>query len=221
MFKNLRKLAVIMTAIVLLGTVLLAGGCKSPYHLELGFRSYSNHEIARSPTHAGVRSREATFNVDEVILEFHFGHYWIHWLSEATKSSVVSVGLFFVHGSTSAYTGPIFWLNWENVKDYRNVADGVHFIREISPEEFFTPEFEVKSRRGWSSRYTFAHSEQIQVPSSIFNSEKGQRYHFYFLVVLVTQNEEGYNLALSGYRPEIHYRLLENNQVRVGASHQI
>jgi len=163
----------------------------------------------RGFTHAAVRSRETTFDINEVFLDFHFGHYDLH---EKDKIGVVAVALYFIRGLSDAVNAlhqNVF------VEDFRNIGEGGYFIREISPDEFFTSEFEVKSRRGWPSRYTFAHSEQILVPGCMF-VQQHLVGDFYFIVVLITQNEDGYySLIRRGYRPEIHYRLLENNQVRL------
>ena len=209
------RLAIVLATMVM---VLGAMGCFGSYPLEVGFRNFSNHEIAYGPTHAGIRSRQTTFDINEVVLEFHFGHFNLssrvretadHDNGIRAKSEIVSVALFITRG--------FIFESRHYFADFRNISDRVHFIREIPPDEFFTPNFEVGRRRGWPSGYTFAHSEQILVPSSIlFLNEAQQGGGFTFRVVLVTQNEEGYyNLSLHGYDPSIIFTLLENNQVRL------
>jgi len=149
-----KKLMPVVLAATMLFAAITLGACReSPYLIEAGFVGNGTHVIGEPPVHVGVRSRGIDFDIESVKLNFYFGHYRA---SETVIANTVAVALYFVHSGTEG--GRIFW-GRDGVEDFRDIGEGVYFIREICPIEFFTPTYEVTSRGWWSSRYTFSTSE--------------------------------------------------------------
>lgn len=96
--------------------------------------------------------------------------------------------------------------------DYKNI-DGLHFVKEISIEEFNNGPHDISIKWGpEGDRRYFHYCEKLTVPSEIFVGAFG-RFKFLVTQVVYDHQEKAYTLKNGGGVVSIQYNRLDDNKV--------
>ena len=120
--------------------------------LSIGF----NHEYDTLGIICAVRSNQTEFNIDNVTLDCYYGWYTyspMHFYKDGIYDPVC----------IALYYGGI---NMHDVfDDYKNI-ENMHFLKEISIEEFSTEAFNMKMTK--QEGKTFEQSDSFTIPKELF-----------------------------------------------------
>ncbi|MDR3318952.1 MAG: hypothetical protein LBS99_05885 [Clostridiales bacterium] len=158
--KSISGIAKILTLLFLLPVFLLTG-CGNGNGLKVGFGSGNN----RAAIMVAVKSEKTEFDIDDVTLDFYYGGSDIgKYGGEAYER--IGFAVYFFNGKylkTIKNLEPV-------IEDYRAIP-GFYFVKEISPEEYASGDYDVEIK-GFSD-VKFNHNETLTVPKETLELSKG------------------------------------------------
>ncbi|HHU80883.1 MAG: hypothetical protein ACOX5E_05810 [Bacilli bacterium] len=169
--------------------------------LSIGFTYEDEHKIFDIT--CAVRSNQTEFDIDNVTLDCYYGWYThtpIHYYQDSNFEPVC-VALYFVYGYSNML---------DEFHDYKNI-DKMHFLKEISIEEFSTEAYNVKNSQ--KEGKTFEQHSALTIPKEIFVGSFGI---ISFVVVNIARNPQT-NLFFVrglGFRT-IQYDFIDEETVRL------
>lgn len=165
--------------------------------LSIGF----NHEYETLDITCAVRSNQTEFNINNVTLDCYYG-----WYTRAPnhfyKNSLydpVCIALYFNYGMWN-----------EEFDDYQNI-ENMHFLKEISIEEFSTEAFNMKMTK--QEGKTFEQHSEFTIPNELF-VEPGGSILFYVLNVAWNPEQNVYFTCGFGFR-SIGFKYIDEETVRL------
>ena len=162
---------------------------KSPANLEIGFNHrYPNKKVVDTYL-TGVKSDTRTFDINDVSLDFYFGHTLNEVLEDDFNNDefkFISIATYFY---TECHTTEKCIFKFDN---YRNI-DGFHLIKEYSLEEFFVEDKKISVSKNkinlFKEEIIFNYYETLTIPSYLFDiyEEQEDEMIIYFSVFTVLQ----------------------------------
>ena len=208
----MKKSLIIFTSIVL-AVVIIAVGFKVLVPKNLGVEWGAHADIKYK-----VKSNKNNFKVDNVKLDFHYGHLdRLGGYSAGSNPEFIGFALYFFD---EEYLDKIKFYSYSDDKnkepvheDYRNI-DGLSLVKELSYDEFNSGDY-LLTRKFLG--YNLHHQEALTVPKEVFEREEGS---FVFMITLVyyVEKDSGYD---SGYSLIQHgavyvdYEYINENTIRL------
>lgn len=165
--------------------------------LSIGF----NHEYDIYDITCAVRSNQTEFDINNVTLDCYYGWHSTppnHFYKEGIYDPVC-IAIYFNSGMWN-----------DEFDDYQNI-ENMHFLKEISIEEFSTDEYNVKMTK--QEGKTFVQHSELTIPKELF-VEPGGVILFYVLNVAWNPKDNVYFTCGIGSRI-IHYDFIDEETVRL------
>jgi hypothetical protein len=186
-------LSALMLTVVVLATSLTGCWLFKPAQPKEGIeKGFSYGTALGGYIAAAAKSEKNEFNIDDVTLDFYYGHY--NGLATPTDKSRYEEICVAVYFSLSENT-------YSSFDDYRDIED-FYFVKEIPIEEFIA-NYTVTSKAGLlGGRRTFSRSEQFTLPLSFINDclENTRKtatpvFNFYVGAVIYDRQENQYRFV--------------------------
>jgi len=190
----------------------------------VGCNGIDHGNYHRNPLAYKVHSKNSTFDVNDVTLDFSYGRQGsIDGTINGGGSSVnrlVCFALYFCDGQyywqTDQYGHALGVNGYTMYEDYRDI-DNWYYVKEISIDIFRSDAylFEFNFAMGCIGSTKFNHQESLTVPKEVFEREKGT---LVFQIVGVNTSKEavGYCVCKLGCLV-IAYEYIDENTVRLSA----
>ncbi|MDR2090339.1 MAG: hypothetical protein LBP62_01595 [Clostridiales bacterium] len=163
-----------------------------------------------------IKSDKSEFSVDDVTLEFFYGTEFPIFSQKdsrfiplpSERYEQICIGVYLGYADV-----------FSSFEDYRNI-ENFNLIKEISIEEFNSEAYSVTEKViGFSSKFTFNHSEKLTVPESLFIEVRGT-IKFFVGVVMFDTEEEKYvffegNYYKNAQEASVKYELLDDGRIRL------
>ncbi|MDR3318951.1 MAG: hypothetical protein LBS99_05880 [Clostridiales bacterium] len=191
----------ILTLLFLLPVFLLTG-CGNGNGLKVGFE----YGFSPNPIACAVKSEKTEFDIDDVTLDFYYGSPESAWGIGDGNYELVCFAVYFCN---SKYLSTIEYLTTV-IDDYR-IIYGYFFVKEISPEEYASGDYDVENKM--FSDKKFNHYETLTVPKEALELSKG----YFGLTIMETyysQKDDGYCVTHKGFGA-VRYEKITDRTVRL------